>query len=66
MQYDAKQVQLLQDECKRLQRAVDAAGGHISTLEEGRRSDHHLILVLRETIADLRKQLAHQKEVTHG
>ena len=62
MEYDAKQVQFLQDECKRLQRALDAAGGQISILEEGRRSDHHLITVLREVISDLRKQLDHQQE----
>jgi hypothetical protein len=58
LEYDAKQIQFLEDERKRLQRALDAAGGKISMLEDGRRSDHHLLIVLGETISDLRKQLA--------
>jgi hypothetical protein len=68
MEYDAKQVQFLEDDRKRLQRALDAAGGELSMLRDGRRSDHHLLIVLGETIADLRKQVAdyQAKEADHG
>lgn len=55
---DLKHMEFLQEDRDRLQRALDAVLGEVSMLREGRRSDHHLITVLRETIHSLRQELA--------
>jgi predicted nucleic acid-binding Zn-ribbon protein len=62
--YDAKQQEFLREEAQRLQRLLDAAMGQISKMQEAARSDHHLILVLRERINDLTREVqALKKEV---
>lgn len=55
---DAKQMEFLREECARLQRALDVALGEASILRDGRRSDHHLIILLEDTIKDLRKEVS--------
>jgi len=56
--YDQKQAEFLAEENRSLRRQLDAAMGQISKQDEQARSDHHLIIVLKETISDLRKNLA--------
>jgi hypothetical protein len=62
--YDPKQAEFLAEENLSLRRQLDAAMGQLSKQGEQKRSDHHLIIVLQETISDLRKNLAslQQKE----
>jgi hypothetical protein len=54
---DAIGVDFLKGEVKRLERALQAALGHVGQLQENARSDHHLIIVLRERIGDLTRDL---------
>ena len=55
---DLKQMEFLREECARLQRALDVALGEASILRDGRRSDHHLITLLDDTIKELRQEVA--------
>jgi len=55
--YDQKQAEFLAEENRSLRRQLDAAMGQISKQGEQARSDHHLIIVLKETISDLRRNL---------
>jgi predicted nucleic acid-binding Zn-ribbon protein len=55
--YDAKQQEFLREEAHRLNRTLAVAMGEISQLKANAKADHHLIIVLRETISDLRKEL---------
>jgi hypothetical protein len=59
--YDAKQQEFLREEVKRLERTLDAAMGEISQLKENASADHHLIIVLRERVSDLTKELHDSK-----
>jgi hypothetical protein len=55
--YDAKQQEFLREEARRLERTLDVALGEISQLREAARADHHLIIVLRERISDLTREV---------
>jgi hypothetical protein len=56
--YDKKQAEFLAEENRSLRRQLDAAIGQLSKQSEQARIDHYLIIVLQETISDLRKELA--------
>ena len=59
---DAKQEEFLREEVRRLERLHQATLGRASMLQDNVRSDHHLIIVLRERIQDLTAELKHYKD----